>query len=138
MGHPHTWHILSAANACAAKKSKYLLHLPRFSSPIDTTIVEIELPCATGSDSKDIEVTKWTGGVNHDLEMDNSDFSWDKMLTMETETDGSTNESNDEFEEMAHLERAVQHELQLLHAPTPYDKIMKKHTPAKWKEAEKN
>jgi hypothetical protein len=62
-------------------------------------------------------------GVNHDLEMDNSDFSWDEMSTMETETDGSMNESDDEFEEMAHLERAVQHELQLLHAPTHMTKL---------------
>jgi hypothetical protein len=61
MGRPRTWCMLSAANARAAKKSKYLLPLPHFSPPIDTAIVEIELPRATGSDSKDIEVTKWTG-----------------------------------------------------------------------------
>ena len=114
--------------------------LPRLASPIETTIeiVKIELPRVTESDSEDMEVTKWTGSVNHDPETDNSDFSWDEMSTTETESDESTNESDDEIEEMADLERVVQHELQLLHRPTPYDEIMKKTTPAEWKEAEKN
>ena len=63
MGHPCNWHILSATNTHAAKQRKYLLSLPCFASPIETAveIVEIELPPATGSDSKDIEVTKWIG-----------------------------------------------------------------------------
>jgi hypothetical protein len=140
MGRPRKWRILSAANARAAKRSKSLLPPTRFASPIEATveIVEIDQPPVTVSDSEDIEVTKWTGGVNHDPETDNSDFSWDEMSTTEAEADESTDGSDDEFEEMAHLERAVQHELQLLHRPKLYDEIMKKHTPAEWKEAEKN
>ena len=125
-------------SSCKEKKISTASASPPLFFPTAVEIVEIELPHAPVSDSEDIEVTKWTGGVNHDPETNNSDFSWDEMSTTETEADESTNESDDEFEEMAHLERAIQHELQLLHGLTPYDKIMNKHTPAEWKEAEKN
>jgi hypothetical protein len=132
MGRPRKWHLLTAANARTAKQRKNAVPL---ASSIEVTIenLETELLAATGSDSEVIEVTKWTGGVNHDPETDNSDFSWD-----DTEVNESTDESDNEYEEMACLERAIQHELQLLYEPTPYDQIMKKHSAAEWKEGEKN
>ena len=123
MGRPRKWRLLSAANARAAKQRK---------SAIGAS------PAATGSDSDSEvnEVTTWTGGVNHSPETDNSDFSWDEIT--DTEADETTDESDDEYEEIACLERAIQQELQLLHAPTPYDQITEHHTAAEWKEAEKN
>ncbi len=138
MGRPRKWRIVSAANARAAKQRRYAL--PHSASPTETTveILDSTLPPATEVDSEDNEITKWMGGVNHNPETDNSDFSWDDLSSTDTEADDSMDESDNICEEMAHLERTMQHELQLLHEPTPYDRIMKKHTAAEWKEAEKN
>ena len=138
MGRPRKWCLASAANARAAKQRKYTM--PHFTSPTEITIeiLDTVLPPATEVDSEDTEVTKWMGGVDHDPETDNSDFSWDDMSSgTDTEADESMDESDNKGEEMARLERVIQHELPLLHS-TPYDWIMKKHTAAEWKKAEKN
>ena len=86
MGRPRKWRIVSAANARAAKQRNYAIPL---ASPFETTVevLEMELPTATASDSEVDEMTKWIGGVNHNPETDNSDFSWDDITSTGDETD---------------------------------------------------
>jgi len=72
---PCKWCIVSTANARAAKQRRYAL--PHSASPTETAveILDTTQPPATEVDSEDNEITKWMEGVNHNLEMDNSDFS---------------------------------------------------------------
>jgi hypothetical protein len=137
MGRPKLWRIRSAAHARLSKKTKILPSSPAN----DQTDVEIisETVDLTGIPS-DSEETRWTGGVENILDSDGSDFSW---VSSDDESDGdsdeggiSDNESDPELERR--LQRNIEHELELLNAPSVYEMLMKKRTQPEWKKAESN
>jgi len=153
MGRPRKWRQKSIAYARAFKSSK----LPDYSSPSankvtageDSDIEILEYTCesilADGED--DNEVTRWTGGVNHDPEMDGSDFSWweDTSVTDDSESGdsdgpGSTSgaDSEDEDAWRGRLQKEIEHEIQLLNEPSPFEVLMVHRTQEDWKKAESN
>jgi len=125
MGRLKKWRILSAANARAAKKVKMALPF----SPNEDDTLEIDL---TGIPS-DSDETRWPGGVNHDPETDNSDFSWDEGSESESEDDVTDDEDP---ELIARLQKNVEHHLQLLDTVTAYDALMTGSNMADWKKVE--
>jgi hypothetical protein len=153
MGQPRKWCQKSIAYACAFKSSK----LPDYSSPLankvtadeDSDIEILEYTCesilADGED--DNKVTRWTGDVNHDLEMDGSNFScWeDTSVTDDSEsgdfngpelTSGADSENEDAWR--GHLQKEIEHEIQLLNEPSPFEVLMVHCTQEDWTKAESN
>jgi hypothetical protein len=85
MGHPKKWcqKSITHARACkSTKQSGYVSPLANRFTADDNSNIEIleytpgSIP-AVGEDNN--EFTRWTGGINHDLEMDGSNFSWEDI-----------------------------------------------------------
>lgn len=155
MGRPKKlWRHANAAHARAIKASKK----STYSSPLANSAVFRDAECDSdieilGSTSAhtlteerdEEEVTKWTGGVNHDPETDNSDFSWEDTSSEDEASDSDEPKSDEESdaeekEEMVErLRRSMEHEDYLFKCVTAYDKLMDNyHTKQDWKKAESN
>jgi len=140
MGHPKTWRIRSAANARAAK-NKISFPLPSFAAEEETEVEVLEdtIMDLTGIPSES-EETRWSGGVEHVQETDNSDFSWATDSDMdEWDSESGAEEDIEEDSELTNrLHRNIKHELQLLNSSqhSALDVIMEKHTAEDWKKAE--
>lgn len=79
----------------------------------------------------DDEVAKWTRcqHVNHNPETDGSDFSWvggHFPTTWKLESDDSDDPCSDGVEWRGRLRREIEHEIQLLKEPTPFEMVMEK------------
>lgn len=100
----------------------------------DSDIEILNTSPAMADSDVEIEVTGWTGGVNHNLDTDGSVFVWE---TTEDDLEESTDEegANDEDDE-GRLRLYEEHELQLLKRITSWDRIMKPCTNKEWKKAE--
>ncbi|KAF8168736.1 hypothetical protein BJ912DRAFT_913240 [Pholiota molesta] len=131
-GRKKLWRKFSAAHARAAKSAKLLKSAPQYQS-------DSEAPIPISSDSEEDEQTRWIGGVNHDLTETESDLTW-----FEPSSEGD-DESEEEFSEVegdavaASLRASLEHEIELLSIPTPYEEISAGNiTNAMWKKAESN
>ena len=127
MARPKNWRVRSAAHARASKAAKKasgyspsLVITPDNSEEVE--ILEEEPIDLTGVPSES-EETKWAGGVNHDLETDNSDFSWDEEN--ESTSDDDPDMTDDE------LVMPLQNVEHGVHSLTG-------RTKAEWKKAEEN
>ncbi|KAF8147998.1 hypothetical protein B0H34DRAFT_758877 [Crassisporium funariophilum] len=153
MGRPKLWRHTSAAHARAFKSSKK----STYSSPLANSAIfrdaeidsDIEILGNTSlhtltEERGDEEFTKWTSGVNHYPETDNSDFSWEYTSSEEETSDSDEPQSDkesdaEEKEEMVErLRRSMEHEDHLVKCVTAYDILMLKHTKKEWKKAESN
>lgn len=87
----------------------------------------------------------WGGGVNHNPETDNSDFSWEDTASEEDTCDSDEPQSDvesdteDKEEIIERLKKNMEHEAHLLkHVTTVYDKLTAQCTKKDWKRAESN
>jgi hypothetical protein len=154
MGRPRkTWQNDNAAHARASKSAKKTT----YSSPLPNPAVlhdaeydsDIEIVGYTSAHEslEEIhknEVTKWTGGVNHILETDNSDFSWEETSSEEEsdlDSDEPQSDAEDKEEMIERLRRSMEHEDNLIKCVITVmveDKLMIKRTEKDWKRAESN
>lgn len=87
---------------------------------------------------KTTKITKWTGGVDHNSETHGSHFSWWEDTSNDLNLD-SDDPCSDEGEPRGRLKslRKIEHEIQLLNEPIPFEMVMKKRTQKDWKKAER-
>lgn len=126
MGRPKKWRLLSAAHARASKKTKH-------EAKRTSTLIEVPEIDLTGVPS-DTEETRWTGGVNHDPETENSDFSWEEESDSPESEEGVTDDEDPKLVER--LQRSVEHRRHLLNMVTAYKVLMAEATAVDWKKAE--
>ena len=61
----------------------------------------------------------------------------DRLPTIWSESDDSDDPCSDKGEPRGHLKREIEHEIQLLNDPIPFEMVMKKRTQKDWKKAER-
>jgi hypothetical protein len=100
---------------------------------LDIEILENASASVPADMDLDNEVTKWTGGIDHDPEMDGSDFSWwedistaDNLESDDSDVLGSSSdegkEEEDKDEWRSCLQREIEHEIQSL--KEPFEQLM--------------